>query len=168
MLFAAAMVLVMAVPAGAKGPPDGKGPKDPEPIVGMTCAEADDYFKNIGASVDAVPTDDGFKVVMHWKDHACIDVLAAAGNWIVDVDLGDADATNLAIGDSAAPSDTCWRETVTESGEVPILEVPAADYDACGDRFADGDPRLIFVADTVGLRKGDTPVTITVTLPEGS
>jgi len=151
-LAAVAVALVMALPAGAKGPPDGKGPKDPgddaNTIGGYTCIDAGDST--------AEPATDDFVIELGGKatglpDYVCVDVMTTEpGRWNVTVTGSGARHLTLIPRDSVAPGDSCGgvaargEEHIYGQFTLPLdvseetrTEIPAATVNACGTEFAE-------------------------------
>jgi len=151
-LIVVAVALVMALPAGAKGPPDGKGPKDPgddpNTIGGFTCVDAGDST--------AAPMTDDFVIELGGKrtglpNYVCVDVLTTeAGRWNITVTGAGARGLALIPRDSVAPGDSCGgvgargEEHIYGQFTLPLdvpeelrTEIPAATVNACGTEFAE-------------------------------
>ncbi|MEN8114733.1 MAG: hypothetical protein ABFS21_10120 [Actinomycetota bacterium] len=183
MLLVLAVALVTALPVGAAKPdcnPDSPDytpehpscvPDEPdEPLVGLTCADAEAQY---GPHVDVNWIDDWtFTFEIGYREDACVDVISIAGDWTIKVDMGSAILVGLGVRDSVAPGDMCWGPgldtgLVTEA-DTYTFGTPASELNACGDDFGDDDEALSFFAwaDFRGPAKNAVPATITVTLPE--
>ena len=175
-LVVVAVALVMALPAGAVKPanPPGKPPAD-EPLVGLTCAEAEaDGFDRVSVNWSADYTT--FTVKIGYRENACVDVTSGAGDWKVDVDMGGALEVGMGVQDSVAPGDACWGGcagggVISESGlysfYTPASIIDACNFDVKDPDFGDGDGQLTFNA-WAGYRgnpKAVEKATITVILP---
>ncbi len=184
-LLVLAVAVVIALPAGAAKPkcevgsshPSCKPAEEPEAQIGLTCDEvATDH------GWDFVPvtwsSDREFTVVLDHHLGACVDLTSAAGEWVIDVQVGSAREVYLSVQDSVFPGDMCWGYGHYDSPEALVTEdvtlyidLPASTLNACDDpatsnTYDDGDPRLTFNASYAGRRKLVTAVIITVTLPQ--
>jgi hypothetical protein len=118
-LIAISMACAIALPAGAAPPKCDtdpasdlqgcKAPVDDEPLAGTTCRALGEWGQ---------PFDSDFTVTL--TESACIDVIATAGVWTVDIDENP-DGTlrwlGLVIRDSIAPGDAC--DSVSYRRDVP-------------------------------------------------
>jgi hypothetical protein len=166
-LFVLAIGAALAAPASAAKPDcPGNSCNTDSSGIGMTCAETEAVgFDHV------VPTPTGpntFVVELADRLGACVDVMAAAGTWEIEVvQVGSAREVYLAVQDSVLPGDTCWGGSdvgaITEPTVLyPVL--PEAAVDACGFGEADGDPQLTFHAMYKGGRLAQ-PVIVRVTFP---
>jgi len=189
-LAALAMVFAIALPAGATPPkceenpwlPGCEAPVDDEPMAGTTCEAIPESVDSFSDSFDLIPTEDGFDLTL--TEDACIDVMATAGNWTVDVveDSGTLRSLSLVIRDSVAPGDACdsvsYRKDIPSQITLDGFEnsgIAGAWVNSCGTDWAEwvGDvynaeedqsvpSPLAFL---VFMSGKDAEVTLSVTLP---
>ena len=192
-LTALAMVFAIALPAEAKPPkceenPDSPGceaPVDDQPMAGTTCEAIPESVDAFSDSFDLTPTEDGFDLTL--TEDACIDVMATAGDWTVDVveDSGTLRSLSLVIRDSVAPGDACdsvaYRKDIPSQITLDGFEgdnnpgIAGAWVNSCGTEWAEwvGDvyyaeenqsvpSPLVFL---VFMSGKDAEVTLSVTLP---
>lgn len=171
-LFVLATGAALAAPASAaKTETDCPGNScnsqpDRAPDTGMTCAEAEAVgFDHV---VPRWTGDNAFEVELDRRLGACVDVMAAAGTWEIEVvQVGSAREVYITVQDSVNPGDTCWGGSdvgaITEPTVFyPVL--PEATVDACGLGELDGDPQLTFNAMYKGGKLAQ-PVIVRVTFP---
>lgn len=164
-LLAIAVALVMALPAGAKGPPDkpDKPGKPPETLIGMTCEEYGFDTWNLHEE----SSDGSFTVDVTGREWACVDVVAPEGDWNVYVVTAEGvRRVTIRVQDSVAPGDLCGDDMITgvlNASEEPLTlsGIPKATVNACGVEYDDEDQALAFL---VFGQKGT--FTIRVTPPE--
>lgn len=183
-LAAILMVCAIALPAGAAPKkcdnPDLPGcgtPIDDQPIAGTTC-------NAIGEWGEPVTSD--FTVTL--TENACIDVIATAGDWTVDVDEADGGTLrwlSLVIRDSVAPGDACdsvsYRKDIPSEITLNGFEsdnnpgIAGAWVNSCGTEYAEWVGNTYYAAEDTDvasplvlgvLMSGkDAEVTLTIDLP---
>lgn len=183
-----AALLLVAAPAvakkgGGKGPPDG-------PTGGYTCSGEEFTAREAFSGVIADDSyGDGvadFTVTLDRStDSVCIDVIAPAGKWLVNVTGSGARGLTLVPRDSFSPGDSCGGASLSAKSvygnltlPLPIdsrEEIPAATVNACGVVYGEWiagelvieqtgvEHPLVFQAFLTGGGKAST--TISVDLP---
>ena len=183
-LVAILMVCAIALPVGAAPKkcdnPDLPGcgtPADDQPIAGTTC-------NAIGEWGEPVTSD--FTVTL--TENACIDVIATAGDWTVDVDEADGGTLrwlSLVIRDSVAPGDACdsvsYRKDIPSEITLNGFEsdnnpgIAGAWVNSCGTEYAEWVEDTYYAAEdtdvasplvlSVLMSGKDAEVTLTIDLP---
>ncbi len=164
MLLAVAMALVIALPAGAGKPccnPDGCGDDpytkdhpacgedDPDPVSddwgGHTCVD----YKLLNPDSDWIafdPVDADFVLTLNGGDKGCVDVIAHAGVWLVDVTTDGGRGVMMIPRDSFSPGDSCGGAIINgdPTGDYtlplaadPRTEIPASTVNACGTEYGE-------------------------------
>jgi hypothetical protein len=132
-LLAIAVALVMALPVGAKGPPEGKGKPEPG---GYTC---EDY----GFDTPVVHNLDGsFTLEVTGREQACVDVVAPKADWTVTVDEAEGvRRVTIRVQDSVAGGDLCGGDMITgvlnKGEERTLSQIPDATVNACGVEYGE-------------------------------
>jgi hypothetical protein len=182
------MACAIALPAGAAPKrcdtkptaPGCEAPVDDEPLAGSTC-------NAIGEWRDPVNND--FTVTL--TENACIDVIATAGNWIVEIDENPegTDGTlrwlGLVIRDSIAPGDACdsvsYRKDIPTQITLDGFEsddnpgIAGAWVNSCGTDWAEWVGDVYHAAEDINITSPlvlqvfmsgkDAAVTLTIDLP---
>ena len=96
-------------------------------------------------------------------------IMSGAGNWIFAITAMQGKVSGVAfnIKNNAGPGDICWhgqKRNPKPGSSLVALDIPAADFNACGDEWTDPDLGLNVQSSMSG--NAQATVTITVTYPD--
>ena len=171
LLAVVAMIAALLAAPGTALAKGGHGNR-PDKTPGVTCAEFPDHYSRDAWSsfgVWSYPEDGAtFIVDLGPGETACWDVSGTiGGTWTIDVASSYVRSLVLQIKDSI-PGDICWQTQLgpgTLGATVTADGMPAAGLNACGEKWSDDDPGLVFLAASGDSAKGKkaTPVkTVTI------